>query len=49
MPCGGDIEETLKGQGGFVVSDRDVARLLEMVDHPLDAVAVSGTPPFCFL
>lgn len=48
-PRGGDIEEAHEGQGGFVVAGCNTPHLLEFVEHPLNAVAVSVTPPVCFL
>ena len=48
-PRGGDIEEAHEGQGGFVVSGCNTPHLLEFVEHPLNAIAVSVTPPVCFL
>ncbi|KXV29543.1 hypothetical protein AD938_01800 [Gluconobacter japonicus] len=48
-PCCGDIEETHEGRGGLVVADRNAAHLLEVVEDPLDAVAVPVTLSVCFL
>ena len=48
-PRGGDIEEAHEGQGGFVVAGCNTPHLLEFVEHPLNAIAVSVTPPVCFL
>lgn len=48
-PCGCDMEKAHEGQGRLVVSGCDAAHLLEVVEHPLDAVAVPVTPPVCFL
>ena len=33
----------------MVLTGYDAAHLLEVVEHPLDTVAVSVTPPACFL
>lgn len=49
QPYGDKVEVAHEGHGGLVVAGCDTAHLLELAEHPLNAVTVPVTPPVCFL